>query len=124
MIHEYVHNSPCQLSISPSWQLSRTGANRYEDRERRERYRRTACDREKVRLRAMNRSFEQLRARVPGTRRGRRTSKIEWLQLATSYIRHLQRLLSLPPPPPDLQPGPCQGGNQGGRGNSDHLSFQ
>ena len=42
----------------------------------------------------MNRSFEQLRARVPGTRRGRRTSKIEWLQLATSYIRHLQNLLS------------------------------
>ena len=84
MIHEYVHNSPCQLSISPSWQLSRTGANRYEDRERRERCRRTACDREKVRLQDMNRSFEQLRARVPGTRRGRRTSKIESLQLASS----------------------------------------
>ena len=62
----------------------------------------------------MNRSFEQLRARVPRTRRGRRTSKIESVQLATSYIRHLQRLLSLPPPPPDLHPGPCQGGNQGG----------
>ena len=101
-------------TLNISWQLSRTGANRYEDCERRERHRRTACDREKVRLRDMNRSFEQLRARVPGTRRGRRTSEIESLQLATSYIRHLQRLLSLPPPPPHLQPGPCQGGNQGG----------
>ena len=73
-------------------------------------------------MRDMNRSFEQLRARVPGTRRGRRTSKIESLQLAIAYIRHPQSLLSLPPPPPDLHHGTCQGGNQGA-GESDHLSL-
>ena len=67
-------------------------------------------------MRDMNRSFDQLRARVPGTRRGRRTSKIESLQLAIAYIRYLQSLLSLPPPPPDLHHGSCQGGNQGAGG--------
>ena len=74
-------------------------------------------------MRDMNRSFEQLRARVPGTRRGRRTSKIESLQLAIAYIRHLQSLLSLPPPP--LTSTTAHAREQPwGQGESDHLSFQ
>ena len=76
----------------------RTGANRFDDLEKRESYKRTACDRERNRMRDMNMSFEQLRKRVPYCRKkGKRTSKIESLHMAIKYIKHLKYLLSFPP---------------------------
>ena len=74
-------------------------------------------------MRDMNRSFDQLRARVPGTRRGRRTSKIQSLQLAIAYIRYLQSLLSLPRHPLTSTTAHARGATRG-QGESDHLSFQ
>ena len=77
---------------------NRCGANRYDDLEKRESYKRTACDRERNRMRDMNMSFEQLRKRVPYCRKkGKRISKIESLHLAIKYIKHLKYLLSFPP---------------------------
>lgn len=75
----------------------RTGANRFDDEEKRELYKRTACDRERNRMKDMNKSFEQLKKRVPLARRGgKRTSKIRLLHLAIKYIKHLKFLLSFP----------------------------
>ena len=48
-------------------------------------------------MKDMNKSFEQLKKRVPLARRGgKRTSKIRLLHLAIKYIKHLKFLLSFP----------------------------
>ena len=48
-------------------------------------------------MKDMNKSFEQLRNRVPSAKRpGKRTSKIHLLHLAIKYIKHLKFLLSFP----------------------------
>ncbi|CAL4191915.1 unnamed protein product [Meganyctiphanes norvegica] len=106
----------------PGSRGGRARSARVHEKLSREEYKKSACDRERTRMRDMNNAFDHLRDRLPFCKppgkkcnkmdslsgRDRFPSKLETLRLAIRYIRHLNNTMTVPVGAayPDYDPPP------------------